>query len=138
MLNLRQDLEPYEKVLVILSLLFFWPGLIFFVTWEEPDAPDKSSKLFLIVVVSVILTFYFTLLTSMANDVALEYSRPEAMPAFWRYVYAITELLFRIFGQWLSYAIVFIFIVVSGWLICKLVQRRHNSKAGKELQEENK
>ena len=138
MLNLRRDLEPYEKVLVVLSLLFFWPGLIFFVTWEEPDATDKSSKFFLIVVVSIILTFYFFILTSSANSVALEYGRPEAMPAFWRYVHVITEPLFNTLGWWTGYAVVFVAMIVTGCLICRLVASRHRARTSKEFQEEGR
>ncbi len=134
MLDLRRDLEPYEKVLAILSLLFFPPALIAFVTWEKADAQGKSGKLFMIIAVSIILTFYFFILTSAANNAALDYSRPEAMPAFWWYIHVITKPLFDIFGQWISYAIVFVVLVIAGLLICRLVARSHGAVPGKELE----
>ncbi len=119
-------MEPYEKALVILCLLFFWPGLIFFMTWEKPDSPDKSGKFFLIITVSVILTFYFIILTSMANSVALEYAKPGEMPAFWRYMYISTRPLFSLLGRWVSYAVVFVALTIAGSLICRLVARKHS------------
>lgn len=126
MFDLKRGLEPYEKVLVIFFLLIFPPGLVFFLTWEQKDSRNKGGKLFLIIAVSVILTFYFIILTLAANNMALEYANPEGMPAFWRYVYISTRPLFNLLGQWISYAVVFVALTVAGSLICRLVARRHS------------
>ena len=67
---------------------------------------------------------YFIILTLAANNAALEYARPEEMPAFWRYVYISTRPLFDLLGRWVSYAVVFVALTVAGSLICRLVARK--------------
>lgn len=120
-LKLKPDLQPWEKILAVLSLVFFPPALLAFLTWEKGKGDRKTS----IFCWSVLFTWLFILFTGGARiSLNAASNVPMAMPRFWYWVHSATRPFFDVFGYWLGYAVIFAGFLILFSLLSRVIPNR--------------